>query len=285
MQPLINILTFEKLRLAKKNATKSLTELDVKLSSSTVGNLVANILGYQDWNIARAKLESSFGKINSNSLPLFSLNPDIKFTLRPSEGEDDEVSTKDIYAIIIVKHHEFSQPIANYSPNSDPRAYIFQESKVIRTAYYEPVIVRTGTIAAKAVLMQTQASPLTESQDTIHCIDIDTLGYLYPIVGRTIKFDEFQEYASKMIGSPNSMSVLFPTFGMHRLLSYLPIFRALRDGEATEEDLGNIDGGGFLNEKEEAESFILWFIARLNEGKKIMTVDQERRKSEARYGF
>lgn len=283
MQPLINTLTFEKLRLAKKNASKTLTELNIELSSSTVGNLVANILGYQDWNIARAKLENSFVKASSERMPLFSLNPDINFTLQPSES--DEVNTKDIYAIIIVKRHGFSQPVANYNPNSDPRTYIYQESKVIRTTYYEPVIVKTGTIAAKAVLMQTQVSPLTESQDTIHCIDMDTLGYLYPIVKRTIKFDEFQEHASKMIGSPNGMTVLFPDFGMYRLLSYLPIFRALRDSEASEEELGNIDNGGFLDEKEEAEAFILWFISRLNEGKKILTTEQERRILEERYGF
>lgn len=57
MQPLIHTLSFEQLRQAKKNASKSLEALDIQLSSSTTGNLVANIFGYQDWNIVKAKTE------------------------------------------------------------------------------------------------------------------------------------------------------------------------------------------------------------------------------------
>lgn len=54
MQPLIPSLTFEQLRQAKKNASKSLESLGIELSSSTIGNHVAMMLGYQDWNIASA---------------------------------------------------------------------------------------------------------------------------------------------------------------------------------------------------------------------------------------
>lgn len=58
MEPLINTLSFEKLRQAKQNASKSLKALSIDLSSSTVGNLVANTFGYQDWNTASASLKN-----------------------------------------------------------------------------------------------------------------------------------------------------------------------------------------------------------------------------------
>jgi hypothetical protein len=54
VQPLIPTLTFEQLRQAKKNASKSLESLEIDLSSSTAGNLVANIFGFVDWNTAGA---------------------------------------------------------------------------------------------------------------------------------------------------------------------------------------------------------------------------------------
>lgn len=54
MQPLFANLTFEQLRQAKKNASKSLESLKIDLSSSTTGNLVANIFGFVDWNTAGA---------------------------------------------------------------------------------------------------------------------------------------------------------------------------------------------------------------------------------------
>lgn len=54
MEPLLPTLTFEELRQAKKNASKSLESLGIQLSSSTIGNLVANTFGYQDWNTASA---------------------------------------------------------------------------------------------------------------------------------------------------------------------------------------------------------------------------------------
>lgn len=54
MQPVISSLTFEQLRQAKKNASKSLESLGIELSSSTIGNHVAMMFGYHDWNIASA---------------------------------------------------------------------------------------------------------------------------------------------------------------------------------------------------------------------------------------
>lgn len=54
MEPLVPTITFENLRRAKKNAQTSLKELGIDLSSSTTGNLVANIFGYKDWNAASA---------------------------------------------------------------------------------------------------------------------------------------------------------------------------------------------------------------------------------------
>lgn len=54
MEPLIPTLTFEQLRQAKKNASNTLSSLSIDLSSSTTGNLVASMLGYKDWNTAKA---------------------------------------------------------------------------------------------------------------------------------------------------------------------------------------------------------------------------------------
>ena len=57
MEPLVPTLTFEQLRRAKQNASKSLQSLNIDLSSSTTGNFVANVLGYQNWSIAKAATE------------------------------------------------------------------------------------------------------------------------------------------------------------------------------------------------------------------------------------
>lgn len=72
MQPVIPQLTFERLRQAKKYASKSLESLDIKLSSSTTGNLVANIFGFSDWNTAKAmcyeQTNEAMKKHNTSSL-------------------------------------------------------------------------------------------------------------------------------------------------------------------------------------------------------------------------
>ncbi|MDD4969835.1 MAG: hypothetical protein PHT07_10450 [Paludibacter sp.] len=68
MQPLFPNLTFEQLRQAKKNAQSSLGALGIDLTSSTIGNHVANIFGYHDWNAASAitKKNSTVSSMASN---------------------------------------------------------------------------------------------------------------------------------------------------------------------------------------------------------------------------
>ena len=68
MEPLIPALTFEQLKQAKKNTEKALKELGIELTSSTTGNLVANMLGYKNWNTAKSLTEST----PTSSLPLMS---------------------------------------------------------------------------------------------------------------------------------------------------------------------------------------------------------------------
>lgn len=69
MEPLVPTLTFEQLRRAKKNASRSLESLGVDLSSSTTGNFVANVFGYQNWNTAKASTEKEdFGVQTEKSL-------------------------------------------------------------------------------------------------------------------------------------------------------------------------------------------------------------------------
>jgi len=57
MELLIPTLTFEQLKQSKKNTESALKELGIELSSSTTGNLVANMFGYKNWNTAKSLTE------------------------------------------------------------------------------------------------------------------------------------------------------------------------------------------------------------------------------------
>ena len=59
MELIIPTLTFEQLKLSKKNTEQALKELGIELSSSTTGNLVANMFGYKNWNTARSLTEKT----------------------------------------------------------------------------------------------------------------------------------------------------------------------------------------------------------------------------------
>lgn len=59
MQPLIPTLMSEQLRQAKQNTSKYLNHLGVELTSSTIGDLTANTLGYDNYNIAKAVSEKN----------------------------------------------------------------------------------------------------------------------------------------------------------------------------------------------------------------------------------
>ena len=64
MELLIPTLTFEQLKQSKKNTESVLKELGIELSSSTTGNLVANMFGYKNWNTARSLTEKTSSQEN-----------------------------------------------------------------------------------------------------------------------------------------------------------------------------------------------------------------------------
>ena len=64
MELLIPTLTFEQLKQSKKNTESALKELGIELSSSTTGNLVANMFGYKNWNTARSLTEKTSSQEN-----------------------------------------------------------------------------------------------------------------------------------------------------------------------------------------------------------------------------
>lgn len=66
MEPISNTLTFGQLRQAKQNTSKYLNHLGVELSSSTIGDLAANTLGYDNYNIAKAVSEKNPTGVSSN---------------------------------------------------------------------------------------------------------------------------------------------------------------------------------------------------------------------------
>lgn len=56
MTPVVDTLTLEQFRQAKKYTQKYLDHLGIELTSSTIGNLVANTFGYKNYNVAHAAL-------------------------------------------------------------------------------------------------------------------------------------------------------------------------------------------------------------------------------------
>ncbi|NBK99938.1 MAG: hypothetical protein EOM50_18385 [Erysipelotrichia bacterium] len=155
MEPLNLPLSFAHLRQAKKYTEHALKELGIELSSSTTGNLVANMFGYKNWNTAKSLTEkASIQKeqvINKPDVSMNKLEESPLFNEIAGEYESYGFSEKDAdeLALFSVQHGiKEALPIDN-APLSEGLAclahhwvcevlnFLDEDKKSSKTKYFE----------------------------------------------------------------------------------------------------------------------------------------------------